>query len=275
VARRASRNLASSLGNTSGNRWYCTRQGHRIDFDRITLRPLVADELPEFLKLIDDEIVYQNGWRSTWLVEWTSHIDAAKTAEPKARVLGPTHFVIVLRAHEMEPETLIGSISISRDNHPFGTAEVGFWIGATHRRQGFTAEALKAICRFGFAHLHLNRIMASAAISNPGSTGALERAGFVASSDYTRTLPDGRIVAARSFEITQTESSPRPCDRPEWKNINMDDDIEINDDDNVATPADALVGSQNSDAAVSSRPFRELGPLLLLIAFLVLIVALR
>jgi len=57
-------------------------------------------------------------------------------------------------------------------------AEVGYWTAPEARRQGYTAEAVRAICRWGFAQLGLQRIEWIAFDGNEGSRAVAVKAGF-------------------------------------------------------------------------------------------------
>lgn len=57
-------------------------------------------------------------------------------------------------------------------------AEVGYWTAPQARRQGYTAEAVRAVCRWGLAELGLQRIEWFAFDGNDGSRAVALKAGF-------------------------------------------------------------------------------------------------
>lgn len=64
---------------------------------------------------------------------------------------------------------LIGSVGL-RDIEPeHRQAELGFWIGRDWWGQGYAREAARAVLRFGFETLELNRISAHHLVRNPAS----------------------------------------------------------------------------------------------------------
>lgn len=64
---------------------------------------------------------------------------------------------------------LIGSVGL-RDIEPeHRQAELGFWIGRDWWGQGYAREAARAVLRFGFETLKLNRISAHHLVRNPAS----------------------------------------------------------------------------------------------------------
>lgn len=73
---------------------------------------------------------------------------------------------------------LLGSISLMRFAWEHQRAEVGYWLAAGARRQGHATRAVRAICRWGFVQLRLERIDLLAATGNQASQTVAERAGF-------------------------------------------------------------------------------------------------
>ncbi|WP_235296041.1 GNAT family N-acetyltransferase [Portibacter marinus] len=57
-------------------------------------------------------------------------------------------------------------------------AEIGYWLGATHRRKGISTAAIEKIAEIGFAEKNLFRIEANVFVDNIYSMKALEKAGF-------------------------------------------------------------------------------------------------
>ncbi len=62
--------------------------------------------------------------------------------------------------------------------HPGESAEVGYWMGTPHRRQGYAGEALQLLLRASFGPLGLHRIEARVFPDNRASLGLLRAAGF-------------------------------------------------------------------------------------------------
>jgi len=57
-------------------------------------------------------------------------------------------------------------------------AEVGYWTAPRARRQGYTAEAVRAVCRWGLARLELARIEWIAFDGNEASVAVARKVGF-------------------------------------------------------------------------------------------------
>jgi ribosomal-protein-alanine N-acetyltransferase len=56
--------------------------------------------------------------------------------------------------------------------------ELGYDLARPHWRQGLMTEALRAVIRFGFQELRLNRIQALVMLGNKASVGLLDKLGF-------------------------------------------------------------------------------------------------
>lgn len=65
--------------------------------------------------------------------------------------------------------TLIGCVGLREIDPEHRQAELGFWIGRGWWGQGYAREAARAVVRFGFDTLELNRICAHHMARNPAS----------------------------------------------------------------------------------------------------------
>jgi ribosomal-protein-alanine N-acetyltransferase len=75
---------------------------------------------------------------------------------------------------------LLGAITLDNIRRgPSQSAQVGYWIGAEHARQGLMSEALAAVVNHAFAALDLSRVEAACLPENVASRGLLERSGFI------------------------------------------------------------------------------------------------
>ena len=72
-----------------------------------------------------------------------------------------------------------------------GSAEVGYWTSPGSRRQSHTAEAVGAVCRWGFGALGLERVLWRAEVGNWGSRAVAERCGFTVEGTLRLAGVDG------------------------------------------------------------------------------------
>lgn len=86
-----------------------------------------------------------------------------------------THYTFVLC--QKADEALIGAMGLRLDDS-HDRAEVGYWVGVPHWRQGYATEALREIMRFGFAELGLHRMYGRYFSDNVASRRVMEKAGM-------------------------------------------------------------------------------------------------
>lgn len=140
---------------------------------RLLLRPFTRDDAPR--------VQLYAGARE--IAEMTGHIPfpypdgaaeewiAAHAGEWRRGVA--VTFAIVLR----EPRELLGAIGLTM--HPeHRRAELGYWLGIPFWNQGYMTEAARAVLRFAFDALELNRVYASHFVRNPASGRVMQKSGM-------------------------------------------------------------------------------------------------
>jgi len=83
-------------------------------------------------------------------------------------------FAITLR----DTGELIGSMGLVDINFRHRRAEVGYLLGKSYWNRGYATEALRAVLRYAFEELDLNRVFAYHFECNPASGRVLQKAGF-------------------------------------------------------------------------------------------------
>lgn len=85
----------------------------------------------------------------------------------------------VLAVALKKTDEMVGTMTLNNIDYKNRTAEVRFWIGKEHRRNGYFRDAADLILDFAYKELHLNKIYARVTEPNKVSKKALERYGFV------------------------------------------------------------------------------------------------
>lgn len=141
--------------------------------ERLTLRSFAASDAEQMFNnwASDDEV--------TRYMRWETH----KAVEDSSFVLD-----IWLKEYEsgeyynwamsLENGELIGSIGFVEINKTDSRAEIGYCIGRKYWGNGYATEAAKAVIKFMFEEVGLNRIEAFHSISNPASGKVLNKAGM-------------------------------------------------------------------------------------------------
>lgn len=154
-----------------------------IRTDRLVLRPWQPSDAPAVLAACTDPLVQ----------EWTSSLPSPYTAEharsyveelaPQAWADGSAYaFAVTKAAGGPALANVALRRSASRD-----CWDVGYWSAV--RGQGYTTEALAALCRWGFESLGAQRIEWYARVGNWASRRVAEKAGFVIEGTLRDGLP--------------------------------------------------------------------------------------
>ncbi len=144
-----------------------------IHTERLFLRPFTPDDAPVVQKLAGDKAIatttlniphpYEDGMAEQWISTHKERFEKGELA----------NFAITLH----ENGSLIGAVGLVV-NQRHESAELGYWIGKPFWNQGYCTEAARAVVRFGFKQLHLNRIHASYFSRNISSGRVMEKIGM-------------------------------------------------------------------------------------------------
>jgi len=105
---------------------------------------------------------------------------------------------------------LLGAIGLHditpSDGRRTGFAEVGYWLAPTARGQGYMTEAVRALCRWAFAALGLDRIEWTAFVPNEESRRVALRAGFTMEGTVRgKRIHRGRVVDEWTGSLLATD----------------------------------------------------------------------
>lgn len=144
-----------------------------IKTERLFLRPFNLEDAPEVQRLAGDKEIasttlniphpYEDGLAEKW-------INSHKSAFEDGKLV---NFAITHR----QEGYLIGAIGLNIDSrHEF--AEMGYWVGRPYWGENYCTEAARAVLRYGFKELKLNRIFARHIKRNPASGRVMEKIGM-------------------------------------------------------------------------------------------------
>lgn len=141
---------------------------------RLKLRPLEAEDAPDFHRLINDWDIcrklpdapfpYPRELAAEWIAAAAAEREAAKAQQ----------FAIVLLSNGKMIGC--GGLRLARDGK---SADLGYWIGRKYWRQGFGLEAAGRLAAWGLAEMPIAKVTATVAEDNEASISVLRRAGFV------------------------------------------------------------------------------------------------
>jgi len=145
-----------------------------LETDRLILRKF---------KLSDAEEMYNNWAKDddvTRYITWPTHKNIEETRKVVAGYVNDSqrddyyHWCIVLK----ETNEAVGSIGAFRLFEDLKLFEIGYCIGKRFWNRGITTEATKALIRFFFEEVGVNRIEARHDTKNPASGRVMAKAGM-------------------------------------------------------------------------------------------------
>jgi RimJ/RimL family protein N-acetyltransferase len=139
---------------------------------RLILQTLRPEQAATLAQLGDDAVIAAN--TANMPSPYTEAI--ARDFIDRATQSGETDQNIVFGIHLVDG-TLIGVINI-RPHPRHRSGNIGYWIGAPFRGNGYATEAVRAMIDHGFEQLGLQRIHTSCFATNKASARVLEKAGF-------------------------------------------------------------------------------------------------
>jgi ribosomal-protein-alanine N-acetyltransferase len=143
-----------------------------IKTERLILRNLRASDAADVLVFRGDPIVQKYDDPTIHTVEEAQIFINELQAEYKAKEgIG---WGVTLA----DQDVVIGAIGFHHWDHYHRRAETGYGLAHEYWGKGIGSEALKAMVRFGFNQMNLNRIYARTIADNHGSVRLLERLGF-------------------------------------------------------------------------------------------------
>ncbi len=108
-------------------------------------------------------------------------------------------------------EAFMGGIGLTL-NVKNNRAELGYWIAEPFWNKGYTTEAVKAILKFGFEELYLNKITAEYLTTNEASGKVMIKNGMIKEGELKdhdvkkdHTIEDGLYVSLVQYRLTKQE----------------------------------------------------------------------
>jgi RimJ/RimL family protein N-acetyltransferase len=152
----------------------------------IRLRAVEEKDLPLIHDLFNDPRV-QRTLAITWL---QPHAGTREWWEGARKNPDIAPFVIDTLAGET-----VGGCSLEDIHAASRSAVLGIWIGAPHWDKGYGTDAVRTLCRFGFAEMNLQRIGLAVYEVNPRGLRVYEKVGFREEGRRRRAMfLDGRYV---------------------------------------------------------------------------------
>jgi RimJ/RimL family protein N-acetyltransferase len=156
---------------------------------RLEMRQLQEHDSVALAQIADDKVISENTAAVPYPYE-LKHARSFIADSQKHRQLKQRYSNGIFRLADQQ---LIGVIALGLRNAGY-SAQISYWLGAEYRRQGYMAEAVKGIMKYGFNDLGLARIETACFASNTASFKVLEACGFVYEGCQRRAFKKGDVV---------------------------------------------------------------------------------
>ena len=130
--------------------------------------------VPELVQLLRDPRIA----RWTLNIPYPYRASDARTWLRRAPARRRAGTDLILHLVRRSDRALVGGLGLHHFDARHARAEVGYWLGKPFRRQGYTTEAIRALCEYAFRRLGLHRLEAKVLSGNAASVGVLRAAGF-------------------------------------------------------------------------------------------------
>lgn len=167
-----------------------------IQTERLILRALRDSDAPIIMRLAGNPNIskttrnipfpYEDGMAESW-------IESSRTMANTGKSLT---YAIELE----EDNILIGSIGLIEINK--SQAELGYWVGEQYWSNGYCTEATKALIKFAFESLALNKVKAEYLTSNIASGKVMKKSGMSYIGTIKKECRVGEIDSVDSYEIS-------------------------------------------------------------------------
>lgn len=173
----------------------------RLRTSRLLLSPPRMADLPRILVLANDPLIGEmtlnipHPYTEESAVFWVNLANEGREDGKK--------YIFAIR--DGETEEFMGGIGIHHGN-PHRRGELGYWIGAPHRRRGYVSEAAGRLIRFGFEELNLLRIQATHLVGNEPSGRVMTGNGMRWEADLTDYyIKNGQTRSVKQYRILRGE----------------------------------------------------------------------
>jgi len=180
-----------------------------LETERLRLRPFTFDDEAAVFALVSDPEIAR-------FVRFEAHRDIAETraflelVEQCYRRGAPFAWAIVRR----EDDRLIGSCGFVSQAGEKKSAEIGYWLGKPYWGKGYAVEAARALVRFGFEQIGLERVEAKCFIENRAGQRVIEKLGMKFEGTDRSEMIKGEYPELRLYSMARREWFSAPMNQP-------------------------------------------------------------
>ncbi|MCB2134447.1 MAG: GNAT family N-acetyltransferase, partial [Rhodobacteraceae bacterium] len=137
---------------------FLRRRKPRVETERMTLRLPQHSDFRTWVYLRDQSREFLGPWEPVWAADHLSRKSFTNRVYWAQRAYsgGTAMPLFLIRRTD---QALLGAVTVDNIRRgPAQAATIGYWIGAPYARQGYMAEALRAVIHHCFTELDLSRI---------------------------------------------------------------------------------------------------------------------
>ncbi len=161
----------------------------RVETDRLILRPICQEDLPELHEIwTTPEVIKFSGWEATESLE-----------ETQKRMIRYLETKAVLALVLKETGKMIGTFALQARNwaqYPMDSElkgrEFGFDLNKDYWGRGLMPEALKAVTEYCFAQLHYDFVTCGHFKDNMQSSRCIQKCDYTFLFENMHTMPNGK-----------------------------------------------------------------------------------
>jgi len=173
----------------------------KIKTDRLTLSELLATDIPTIIKYAGNKKIAETTLNIPHPYKEKDAIFWINMAHQGFQNKTQYTFGIRLNA----TNEWIGGIGLII-NQRFNRAELGYWIAEPFWNNGYATEAVKAILKFGFETLQLNKIYATHLMGNPASGKVMIKNGMIKEGELKEHIKKGDFYKSLiQYRLTKSE----------------------------------------------------------------------
>ncbi|GAA4513154.1 GNAT family protein [Sphingobacterium thermophilum] len=171
--------------------------------DDIELCQLQREDAQDIYSTIDGERAFLGRWLpfvsfTQDIVDTQAYVDSIVNAPESSY-----EYVFTIR----ENGKFVGMIGLVRSDYNNKKTEIGYWMSEKSQHKGIMSRSVKALCRFAFEELHMNRIMIKCAVGNTASSNIPKRLGFTFEGIERQgeLFPDGHFEDLEIYSLLKSE----------------------------------------------------------------------
>lgn len=163
-----------------------TAEAHPFEIrtEGLVLRPWVASDADAVEAAVADPAIAR--W---WPASLRTRDDVAAWIARRADWSAGDH--VSLAIDDLFTGEFVGSVSLFKIDRDQGDAEIGYWTAPAGRGRGVAPAAVRALCRWAFEQLPIERIVLYHAVENPASGRVAAKAGFTQEGRLRQSFRNG------------------------------------------------------------------------------------